>query len=69
MIQNDVSDLIRRGRAASDRLDLAKASGSPFAEISARREGETVLAELKKAVDDDRAKSHKGELWCPPVAL
>jgi hypothetical protein len=55
MIQNDTSDLIRRGRAASDRLDLAKASGNPFAEISARREGETVLAQLKKAVDDDRA--------------
>jgi hypothetical protein len=57
MIQNDVSDLIRRGRAASDRLDLAKASGNPFAEISARREGEAALAELRKAIDDDRALS------------
>ncbi len=57
MIVDDTSDLIRRGRAASDRLDLAKASGDPFAEISARREGNTILAELKKAVDDDRALS------------
>jgi hypothetical protein len=55
MISTDLSGLIRRGRAASDRLDLAKASGNPFAEITARREGEAVLTELKKAVDDSSA--------------
>ena len=55
MISTDLSGLIRRGRAASDRLDLAKASGNPFAEITARREGEAVLTELKKAVDNSSA--------------
>jgi hypothetical protein len=55
MIVDDTSDLIRRGRAASDRLDLAKASGNPFAEISARHDGEAVLAQLKKELDAARA--------------
>ena len=45
MILNDTFDLIRRGQAASDRLDLAKASGDPVAEISARRKGEAVLSD------------------------
>ena len=43
-VLNDTFDLIR-GQAASDRLDLAKASGDPVAGISARRKGEAVLSD------------------------
>jgi hypothetical protein len=56
MLRNDQSPILRRAEAASSALDKAAANpGNPFEMIKARREAETVVAELTKVANDDRA--------------
>jgi hypothetical protein len=56
MLGNDQSPILRRAEAASAALDKAAANpANPFEMLSARREAEMVVSELKKVVDDDRA--------------
>ena len=51
----DMTDLIRRAQAASDRLDVAKGAGNPFEMIHARRAAEDIMGELARAANVDRA--------------
>jgi hypothetical protein len=56
MIGNDTLPLVRRANEASARLDKAAANPeNPFEMIRARREAESVVAELAKVANDDRA--------------
>ena len=58
MLGNDQSAMLRRAEAASSALDKAAANpGNPFEMIKARREAESVVAELAKVANDDRALS------------
>jgi hypothetical protein len=70
MIGNDTSPLLRRANEASARLDKAAANlANPFGLNQARREAETVVAELKKAVDTDRALAMFKAAQSQPKAL
>jgi hypothetical protein len=56
MLGNDQSPILRRAEAASSALDKAAANpGNPFEMMKARRDAETVVAELTKVANDDRA--------------
>jgi hypothetical protein len=58
MLGNDQRPILRRAEAASSALDKAAANpDNPFEMIRARREAETVVAELTKVANDDRALS------------